>query len=1046
MTTRSNGNIPFPDALMSSSTATMHKRLRLVVVLVTGLILLGLASGTMLLLQRTRDAARHAAKIALQQSALSVEGAINRQFLQVDGALASLPQLLATAASAQGLIEPEGASRLLQSLNSQPFAFRDLVLLRPDGSPWATARPSARNRALPAGLGELRAATRPGAVAISGPVRNPVTGDWALFFSRPVTVPSAGRLDAVAEVPLPVLEELLAAGGQLPGVQVILQGADGRFLASLPRDESQFGKQLGAVSKSALEVTRATLYGDVLVIARLSLQDALAGWTRDSHRLLAVGAIIVVFVLALAVALCIALFQHERAAAEQTRAQAMLDGAIECMSDGFVIWDADDRLVTCNQKYREVYSISAPFIRPGARFEDVVRGGVLCGQYPQADDDVETFVQRTSLWHTADEAPIERLLPDGRWLLNTDRLMPNGGVVGIRTDITLLKQTQAELRTATEKAQRAMVELQVQNSTLLERDQALRTQNVRFDAALNNMSHGLLMVGPEQTLIVCNARFNQMFSLAPAAVLPKTALGDILRAIELGGCLDARSSDELLTNLRRLAQAEEAGTFVIAGRLEKAFAVAQRPMPDGGWVATFEDVTEERQAEARIRFMAHHDALTKLPNRVLFHTCLDDSLRRLGREDGNLALLYLDLDKFKDVNDSLGHPVGDALLEAASKRLRACVRDGDVVARLGGDEFAVLTASGNPLGLGQRIIEALGASYDLAGRQVVVGVSIGIAVAADKTIDADTLLKNADMALYQAKAEGRGTCRIFETELAARIHTRLAIEGDLRKALLEGQFHTVYQPIFNLKTEVISGFEALLRWTHPVRGSVSPGEFIPLAEELGLIGDVGAWVLQRACADAAMLPDGVKVAVNLSPVQLRNDEIIHIVADALARSGLAPERLELEITETALLQNNEKTVSLLHRLRGLGLKIALDDFGTGFSSLSYLRSFPFDKLKIDRSFVGEITKRSDCLAIVETIAELAKKLGTVTTAEGVETVDQLQIVRATGCNEAQGYLFGMASSIEETLLDFGSSSIMQRRPLLRKSPIAPTKLHRNMIE
>ena len=989
--------------------------------------LLALASGMILLLQSTRDTARHAAKAALQQSALAVEGAINRQFLQVDGALASLPQLLTVSGGAQDSASPEVAARLLQGLNSQPFAFRDLVLLRPDGSPWATARPSARNRALPVGLGELRMATRPGAVAISGPIRNPVTGDWALFFSRPVTMPGVGRLAAVAEVPVPLIEELLAAGGQLHGLHVALEGRDGRLLASLPHDESRFGKLLGATPGTALEVTRATLYGDVFVTARLELSDALAGWARDRDRLLAASVIAVIFVVALAVALCIALLQHERAEAERARAQVMLDGALECMSDGFVIWDAEDRLVTCNQQYRDLYRISAPFIRSGARFEDVIREGALHGQYPQADNDIEAFVRETALWHRLNEDPIERLLPDGRWVLITERLTPNGGVVGIRTDITALKRAQVDLGAANERAQRAMLELQSHNAALIERDQALCTQNVRFDAALNNMSHGLLMAGPEQKLIVCNVRFQDMFALDPAAIPPGAAIDDVFRAVELGGCLDADASGDLLLRQRRLAEAGEAGTFVVAGRCGKAFAVAQRPMPDGGWVATYEDVTEERRAETQIRFMAHHDALTELPNRVLFHTCLDQGLRCLSAEGRSLALLYLDLDKFKDVNDTLGHPVGDALLKAASMRLRACVREGEVVARLGGDEFAVISTSSDPLSSGQRIIEVLSAPYNLAGRQVVVGVSIGIAVATSTDTDADTLLKNADMALYRAKAEGRGTCRIFEAELAAKVNSRLAIETDLRAALGNGQFHIVYQPIFNVTTDSISGFEALLRWTHPVQGSVRPSQFVPLAEELGLIDEIGAWVLQRACADAAMLPGEAKMAVNLSPVQLRNDGIVQTVADALAQSGLKPGRLELEITETALLQNSEKTVSLLHRLRGLGLRIALDDFGTGFSSLSYLRSFPFDKLKIDRSFVGEITKRPDCLAIVEAVAHLAEKLGTITTAEGVETMDQLQLVREAGCTEAQGYLFGASSPIEKIPLDLMSSSRLQHR-------------------
>jgi diguanylate cyclase (GGDEF)-like protein len=437
-------------------------------------------------------------------------------------------------------------------------------------------------------------------------------------------------------------------------------------------------------------------------------------------------------------------------------------------------------------------------------------------------------------------------------------------------------------------------------------------------------------------------------------------------------------------------------------------------------------VSEQRRAEEHIRFAAHHDALTKLPNRVLFRIRLDEMISSLAHRDTGLALLYLDLDRFKHINDTLGHPIGDALLEAAGRRLLSCIRGADIVARLGGDEFAIaLESSELPAAaqeLGQRIINTLGMPYNLAGHTVIVGASIGIALADDGSMNADTLLKNADMALYQAKAKGRGVCSLFEADMERQLLTRLAIEEDLRDALDRQEFELLYQPLWDLGSNRIAGFEALIRWNHPVRGTVSPVHFIQITEETGLIHAIGAWALNRACVDAMKMPEDVKVAVNLSAAQFDTGDIVDIVADALDSSGLPANRLELEITETTLLKNNESTLALLFRLHALGVRIALDDFGTGYSSLSYLRTFPFGKIKIDQSFVREMATRADCAAIVSSIVSLANKLNITTTAEGIETIDQLDLIRATGCTEAQGYLFSVPRPLLEVLDYFMESS------------------------
>ena len=406
--------------------------------------------------------------------------------------------------------------------------------------------------------------------------------------------------------------------------------------------------------------------------------------------------------------------------------------------------------------------------------------------------------------------------------------------------------------------------------------------------------------------------------------------------------------------------------------------------------------------------MARHDALTGLPNRVLFREEMEKALVRVARGE-TVAVLCLDLDHFKSVNDTLGHPVGDGLLKAVAERLLACVRDTDTVARLGGDEFAILQAGldkpESAAILAQRLIDDVCEPYDIDGHEVVVGASIGIAIAPSDGDHPDQLLKNADMALYRAKSDGRRLYRFFEREMDARLQARRALELDLRKALADGEFELFYQPLIDLRTESISGFEALLRWNHPERGLVSPAEFIPLAEEIGLIVPLGEWVLREACLEAAKWPRRMKVAVNLSPVQFKRRNLAPAVVRALSASALSANRLELEITESVLLLEDDATVKTLHLLRGLGVRISMDDFGTGYSCLSYLRSFPFDKIKIDRSFVRDLAEKEDCAAIVRAVAGLGASLGITTTAEGVETVEQLAQVRAQGCTEAQGYLF-----------------------------------------
>jgi diguanylate cyclase (GGDEF)-like protein len=566
-------------------------------------------------------------------------------------------------------------------------------------------------------------------------------------------------------------------------------------------------------------------------------------------------------------------------------------------------------------------------------------------------------------------------------------------------------------QTLEEKAQAQTRELIEANHRLRGQEEELRTQNIRFKTALDNMCEGLCMFDTDMRLVVCNERYANMYQLPSELLEAGTPLKAIvehrIRNCILVGTNSDRAVGDRLKALGELSAAETSSGIdeLVDGRF---ICITRQPMEGGGWVATHRDVTEQRRSEATMMHMAHHDALTDLANRVQLRDHIEKNLSHVRRGE-TLAVLGLDLDHFKTINDTLGHPVGDALLCAVSERLRECVRDTDLVARTGGDEFSIVQVGVEQPGgasiLAERLIAAISAPFDLGEHHVVIGTSVGIAVAPGDGVESDQLLKNADLALYRAKTDGRGTFRFFEAEMDARMQARRMLELDLRKALSAGEFELHYQPIVNLEGNKIGGFEALLRWNHPTRGRVAPIQFIPLAEETGLIVPIGEWVIRQACAQAAAWPANIRMAVNLSPVQFRSKNLVSTVVSALTASGLVPNRLELEITESVLLLNNEATLATLHQLRGLGVRISMDDFGTGYSSLSYLRSFPFDKIKIDQSFVRGLAEKPESIAIIRAVAGLGASFGITTTAEGVETQEQLDLMRAEGCTEVQGFYY-----------------------------------------
>ena len=538
----------------------------------------------------------------------------------------------------------------------------------------------------------------------------------------------------------------------------------------------------------------------------------------------------------------------------------------------------------------------------------------------------------------------------------------------------------------------------------------LSEQNRLFDAALENMSQGLCLFDAAQRLLVWNRRYREIFDLPEDALRVGMSQRDVIASlVSLKRYKPGATVDSVSESTRTSLTAD--GPKAVLRELAdgRVVAVMHRPMEGGGWVSTFEDITERRRTEAQIVHMARHDGLTDLPNR----TCL----REIGTEliemlpasgEACLAVLCLDLDRFKPINDSFGHAVGDSLLRAVADRLRTHVRGRDVVARLGGDEFAVLYRVEDAAGaaaLAQRLIGVISAPYRLDGLTVEIGMSVGIALAAAGAGEIERLLKEADMALYEAKADGRGTFRLFEPQMDETARERLGLERELREALVQDRFELHYQPLVDLSANRITGMEALVRWRHPERGLVSPAVFIPLAEETGLIVPLGEWVLGQACRDAADWPADISVAVNVSPLQLRHRGFAQSVLTALAVSGLKATRLELEITESVLLEDTEANLETLHSLRRLGVRISMDDFGTGYSSISYLRRFPFDKIKIDRSFVRDCAAQSEAGAIIRAIVSLGASLGITTLVEGVETEPQLAAVRAEGAREVQGFLF-----------------------------------------
>ena len=845
------------------------------------------------------------------------------------------------------------------------------------------------------------------------PVFGPLDGGWRTVFARRLTGPNGDFLGVVARSVEPAQFERFFASVTLgKGGSIAMHTLEGTLLARYPHVAEMVGRNFKSgqprqrlvfeqdhvttrlnspIDGKERLISARRLHGfPLVVVATMTADAALADWREQTLFLVGVASISALIIAAILFLIVRQLSRQHRASREQLGAEKKrLDTAMNNMSQGLLMFDASERLIVCNQRYIEMYGLSADIIKPGCTFREAIAHRQATGSF---GGDIDRYYRET-LKNTGRENVIVITTSDGRSIQITNRPVAGGGWVATHEDITERQKLQQERDRDRAFLNRIIDHIPTQITVKSVHDRRYVLANSVAEAQF----------GETRDKIIGSTAYD-LFPDDSANVITN----DDNMALRDGG---------LVLGERPWESQAFGSRFITARRI----VINDKLGEPQFLINVVDDVTESKRSNDRIRHLAHYDALTDLPNRALFHEKLSEELKQIG-QDEQLAVLYIDIDEFKGINDSLGHAVGDELLKGVAMRLRHCVRQTDFVARLGGDEFAIvqtaISSRDEATDLVNRIYDEIRKPYECLGHQLSTDASIGIALAPGDDVTLEQLLKNADLAMYGAKAAGRRTYRFFEREMDTRARARQQLELDMRRIVAgrefgEGGFEVQYQPLVSLRDNRVTGCEALLRWRHPTRGMISPADFIPVAEETGLIAELGEWVLATACAAAVTWPDHVRIAVNVSPVQFRNPSLPLKVGAVLASSGLSPCRLELEITEAVLIHDDEIALAILHQLRTIGVRVALDDFGTGYSSLSYLQRFPFDKIKIDRSFIKDIVESDGSASIVQAVVNIASARNITTTAEGVETAAQREALRWLGCTEMQGYLFSAAKPAEE---------------------------------
>ncbi|WP_454652465.1 bifunctional diguanylate cyclase/phosphodiesterase [Bradyrhizobium liaoningense] len=848
-------------------------------------------------------------------------------------------------------------------------------------------------------------------------VRSFIINKWTTIVARRLTGADGTFLGAmVRRIDPDSYRQYFASVALAEGTAISLFDRHGKMLARHPHVEALIGRNLRdaplmrkVLTKGGQQTLRvrglidgeerlgsaaALTHFPLVIVGTNTTAAALADWRQQTGFMVTTAALSAAVIALILYLIIRQINRQNREAQERIEAKRLqLDTALNNMSQGLILYDAAGYIVTCNRRYADMFGLSHDVIKPGCHIREAMYHRKERDAF---DGDVETFC-----------ADVMRIVAEGRVSTRIHQLANGRAFQVINTPLAQGGWV-ATIEDITERRN-------------LERE---RDRNYTFLREIIDHIPSQITVKDARTrqYLLLNGVAEQLFGQSRQDVVGKTAFDIFPEALAARITEDDSSA---LESARGLFKDEHAWQMPGVGPryiTSSRIGIRDEAGEPRYLIHVIEDVTERRRADEQIAHLAHYDALTDLPNRTLFREQIERELAKVAGGE-RFALLYIDVDEFKGINDSLGHHVGDELLKAIADRLRGCLKPGDLIARLGGDEFAVIQtgieSSADVLSFLTRIYQAIRQPYRCLGHQLSTDASIGIALAPQDGADLDQLIKNADLAMYGAKANGRRTHRFFEPEMDASAKARLSMELDLRQALVNGGFEIHYQPLVDLRSGEVSGCEALLRWRHPERGMVSPAEFIPIAEDTGLINELGDWVLRMACNEAATWPAHVRVAVNVSPVQLKCDTLALRIAGALAASGLNPRRLELEITEAVLIRDDEAALSILHQLRSIGVRIALDDFGTGYSSLSYLKRFPFDKIKIDRCFVVDIAEASGSPVIVQAVVNIAAASSMTTVAEGVETEAQRDMLRALGCTQMQGYLFSAPKPASEVRKLFG---------------------------